>query len=216
MAILICAATEGELEPVRRFVSKQRIGNKVQFLVTGVGVVAATYSLTKFVGSHRPALILQGGVAGCFDENIALGTTVVVQNESIADLGVVQNKRFTSVFEMGLAEEDSFPWKNGKLYNVHAHTLQTGLPLADSITVNEITTNIERIRHYKNSLGAVIESMEGAALHYVALMESVPFLQIRAVSNYIGERDKSKWLLKKAIDNLNQELERLLEKFIAS
>ena len=88
MAILICAATEGELEPVRRFVSKQRIGNKVQFLVTGVGVVAATYSLTKFVGSHRPALILQGGVAGCFDENIALGTTVVVQNESIADLGV--------------------------------------------------------------------------------------------------------------------------------
>lgn len=70
--------------------------------------------------------------------------------------------------------------------------------------------------HYKNTIGAVIESMEGAALHYVALMESVPFLQIRAVSNYIGERDKSKWLLQKAIGNLNQQLERLLKKFITA
>src|SRR5687768_4084026 len=131
MAILICAATEAELEPVRRFVNQQRIGNKVQFLVTGIGVVAATYALTKFVCSQRPTLILQGGVAGCFDEKIALGTTVVVQNESIADLGVVQDKKFTSLFELGLADEDSFPWKNGKLYNVHAHTLQTGLPVAE-------------------------------------------------------------------------------------
>lgn len=216
MPILICAATEAELEPVRHFVSQQRIGNKVQFLVTGVGVVAATYALTKFVCSHRPTLMLQGGVAGCFDEKIALGTTVVVQNDSIADLGVFHNKKFASLFELGLADADTFPWKNGKLYNVQAHTLQTGLPLADSITVNEITTNHERIIHYKNSVGAVIESMEGAALHFVGLMESVPFLQIRSVSNYIGERDKSKWLLQKAIFNLSQELERLLKKFIAS
>src|SRR5688572_23951222 len=110
MAILICAATESELEPVRRFVNQQKIGNKVQFLVTGVGVVAATYSLTRFICSERPNLVLQGGVAGCFDENMALGTTVVVQNESIADLGVVQDKRFTSLFELGLANEDTFPW----------------------------------------------------------------------------------------------------------
>src|SRR5688500_13753584 len=117
MTILICAATEVELEPARRFVVQQRIGNKVQFLVTGVGVVAATYALTKYVSSQRPTLMIQGGVAVCFDENLALGTTVVVQNDSIADLGVIQNKKFTSLFDLGLADADSFPWKNGKLYN---------------------------------------------------------------------------------------------------
>jgi len=52
----------------------------------------------------------------------------------------------------------------------------------------------------------VIESMEGAAFHYVCLQEAVPFLQLRAVSNMIGERDKTKWLMKEAIDNLNKEL----------
>ena len=48
--------------------------------------------------------------------------------------------------------------------------------------------------------------MEGAALHYVARESNIPFVQIRAISNYIGERDKSKWEMKSAIDNLNQTL----------
>ncbi|ULT38317.1 hypothetical protein KRR40_24600 [Niabella defluvii] len=53
--------------------------------------------------------------------------------------------------------------------------------------------------------------MEGAALHYVALMEKIPFLQIRGISNYVGERDKRKWNFKDAIDNLNNELVRIVE-----
>ncbi len=48
--------------------------------------------------------------------------------------------------------------------------------------------------------------MEGAALHYVCLQEQIPFVQIRSVSNYVGERDKTKWKMKEAIENLNTEL----------
>ena len=54
--------------------------------------------------------------------------------------------------------------------------------------------------------------MEGAALHYVGLMEKIPFIQLRAVSNYTGERNKKKWKMKEAIVNLNNELIRLLNK----
>jgi futalosine hydrolase len=53
--------------------------------------------------------------------------------------------------------------------------------------------------------------MEGAALHYVCLMEKIPFLQIRSISNYIGERNKKNWNMKESIINLNKELIRLLE-----
>lgn len=53
--------------------------------------------------------------------------------------------------------------------------------------------------------------MEGAALHYVCLMEKVPFIQIRAVSNYIAERNKKNWNMKSSIINLNTELIRLLD-----
>ena len=48
--------------------------------------------------------------------------------------------------------------------------------------------------------------MEGAALHYACLMEGVPFLQLRSMSNYIGERNKKKWDMQVSISNLNNAL----------
>jgi futalosine hydrolase len=54
--------------------------------------------------------------------------------------------------------------------------------------------------------------MEGAALHYVARMEKIPFIQLRSMSNYIAERNKKKWNMKEAIRNLNEELVKLLMK----
>ena len=48
--------------------------------------------------------------------------------------------------------------------------------------------------------------MEGAALHYVSLMEKIPFIQIRSISNYIAERNKRNWNMKEAVENLNKEL----------
>ena len=60
------------------------------------------------------------------------------------------------------------------------------------------------------TFAADIESMEGAALHYVCLLQKVPFLQLRSISNKVGVRDKTKWKIKTAIDNLTMELNALL------
>jgi futalosine hydrolase len=54
--------------------------------------------------------------------------------------------------------------------------------------------------------------MEGAALHYVCLMEKIPFLQIRAISNMTGDRDKSRWKLKEALKSLHEELVVMIQK----
>jgi futalosine hydrolase len=62
------------------------------------------------------------------------------------------------------------------------------------------------IKFYRNVFDPAIESMEGAALHYVCLMENIPFLQIRSISNYIGERNKKKWDMMDSIVNLNKAL----------
>ena len=52
----------------------------------------------------------------------------------------------------------------------------------------------------------VTESMEGAALHYICRETNTPFIQFRAVSNYVGERGKTHWKIKEAIENLNDGL----------
>jgi futalosine hydrolase len=49
-------------------------------------------------------------------------------------------------------------------------------------------------------------------LHYVALREGIEFLQLRSFSNYIAERNKKRWEMKKSIEHLNLELLRLIEK----
>jgi len=43
------------------------------------------------------------------------------------------------------------------------------------------------------------------------LQKEIPFLQIRGISNYVGERDKSKWKMEEAIDNLCNSLEDILK-----
>ena len=79
------------------------------------------------------------------------------------------------------------------------------------ITTNEISTSRQKIKLYHDAFAPVVESLEGAALHYACLMEKIQFVQIRSVSNYIGERNKKNWKMKDSIINLNKELIRLLE-----
>lgn len=213
MKLLICAATELEIEPTIKFIEQNKeLAKKVAVLITGVGLTAATYQLTKKVLEDKPQFILQAGICGSLDEDLVLGDVVVVEKESIGDLGVIENEKFSSLFNLGFVQLNDAPWTEGKLCNDPLILRKTGLKIVDGVTINEITTNNERIKLYKDQLKANIETMEGAALHYVCLSEKLPFMQLRSVSNYVGERDKSKWMLREAIIQLNLELQRQLVK----
>ena len=83
-----------------------------------------------------------------------------------------------------------------------------------SITVNKISDSALQKQQLLSNFNADIETMEGAALHYVCLQEKIPFLQIRSISNYVGERDKSKWYMKEAIKNLNNTISKLINELI--
>jgi futalosine hydrolase len=43
--------------------------------------------------------------------------------------------------------------------------------------------------------------MEGAALHYIGLSARIPFIQIRGISNLVGERNKKHWRIAEAMDS---------------
>jgi futalosine hydrolase len=213
MQLLVCASTEFEIKPTLDFIEKEKI-HEIDTLITGVGMVSTAYSIAKTVWDKRPDFILQAGVAGCLDEKLPLTKIVIVENENIGDLGVEENGRFKTLFDLGLLDTNSFPWKNAKLSNDVEALKKAGLTIVDGVTVNEISTDQERIAYYRNHLNASVESMEGAALHYVALDQNLRFLQMRSLSNFVGERDKSKWVMGTAIANLNIELQRILLKLL--
>jgi len=205
MKIFVAAATIAEIEPLIE--SAHLPPHKL--IITGVGALAAAYSLTKLIHEEKPDLIIQAGIAGAFKENF-LGEVCIVKQDRFADVGVQENGQWHDVFDMGLTNKDEAPYSNGWLVNSHDIINKVALPLVSSITINEITTNNTRIESLKSKYRPEIESMEGAALHFVCLQEEVPFIQLRAVSNYVGERNKSKWEMPLAIKKLNIALEDLL------
>jgi futalosine hydrolase len=213
MKILLCAATEMEIAPTIHFLTTHQ-NYSIDILVTGIGLMSATYAITKAVTAHRPEFILQAGIAGSLDETLTLANVVAIKNETIGDLGVFETNNFHSLFDMNFLNRNAYPFTDAKLANNNALLKKIGLPIVNGVTVNEISTNKERINYYRNHFNAGIETMEGAAVHHIGLMERVPFLQIRSLSNFVGERDKTKWMMTTAIPNLNHELQRIISKFL--
>jgi len=175
----------------------------ISFHATGIGALAAAVELTKLALTEQPDLIVQMGIAGCYPKTAPLGKVWVIGSETIADLGVREKGLFKDLFDSGLQKDNQAPFKKRKLpnpflkvYNI-LHT-----PVANAVTINEITTSIKRINEIVVHHSPILESMEGAALHYVGGITKIPFIQIRAVSNYVGERNKAKWKLQESIEQL--------------
>ena len=216
MNCLLIASTAAEIAPFlehyRNTEKLSHIDFNLDVLVTGLGLTAAAYSLSKQLSIKKPHLVIQAGVAGCFDRTFALGKVFCIKQDVIADQGVMESSGYKSVFDLKLIAPNQFPYKNNWLVNPDKNLLRRAkLKAVNAVSVNEITTGKKKIEIYNNYFNPVIESMEGAALHYVCLMEKISFLQIRSTCNYVGERNKNKWRMSGAIVNLNNELIRLLE-----
>ena len=214
MNLLLVAATAKEIAPFLTYYRNEKLSDlnyNIDILISGIGLTATTYNLSKQIYFKRPDRIIQAGVAGCFNEKISLGSVVAIQQDTIADESVIELKKLRSLFDLKLVPQNKFPYKKGWLLNPNKNLLaQSGLKTVKAISVNQITTSKQMIRFYKKEFQPVTESMEGAALHYVCLMEKIPFLQLRSISNYIGERNKKKWDMNESITNLNRELIRII------
>ena len=216
MIVLLVVATARELSPfLQQYQNSDKFfppGITIDILVSGIGLTASTYHLQKQILLKRPDCIIQAGVAGCFDHQLPLGSVIAVKQDTIADQSVIELNKLKTLFDLELVPHNQFPFKKGWLVNPHRRLLKhSKLKTVKAVSVNQITTLKQMKEFYTNQFDPVAESMEGAALHFVCLMENIPFLQIRSISNYIGERNKKNWNMKDSIANLNKELIRILQ-----
>ena len=82
---------------------------------------------------------------------------------------------------------------------------------ACAVTVQTVSGLPEKTKQLIKGFMPQIESMEGAAFFYVCILEDLPFIELRSVSNEVGERDRSKWNITLALDSLNKANKKLLE-----
>lgn len=237
MRILIVSATPLEIKPLLSAMLPRKehtahlkyfkVGDHdTDVLITGVGMAATAFWMGKIVSSNRYDVALNLGIAGSFDNwyfdkndpGKSLGRVVNVCSDRFAEMGVEETDGFTPLWKLGLVSETDMtmvngnlriPGKNEALYSEPINNL----PDEIGITVNKITTDREQIKRIVERIAPGVESMEGAAFMYACAKEGIPCAQVRAISNYVGERDKNKWELELAIENLNEEAIRILNGF---
>lgn len=214
MKILIAAATEAEIQPFIDHVKKdwKQSGDAfihkdhlLRICVTGVGMMATSYALTKALQADKYDFALQAGIAGSFDRDIDLAQIVLVQSEQLGDLGAEDREKFIDITELGFLDPNAYPFNEGKLdCPLHDIPFAYRLLTVSGLTINTGSGHEPTIRRRNDSYGCQTESMEGAAFHYICLMEKIPFAQVRSISNYIEPRDRSKWKIKDAVVSLNK------------
>lgn len=217
MKILLIAATEAEIAPLTEYIAPFKtskdgrnytIGETdLKLLIGGVGMVATAYSLTRELAKNQYDLVLQAGVGGAFNRHIEFGEVVLVAKERYADLGAEDKEAYIDIFDMGLVNGNETPFTDTWLQMPASQWIQR-FPYrqVSGVTVNTVSGSERTITRIADAYKPDVESMEGAAMHYVCLLEGVAFVQLRAISNYIEPRDKSKWQMGKAIKSLNDVL----------
>ena len=219
--LLITSATRLEASP---FLASHSPGNTSEpgmfsfsmqgypcgFLVTGVGVPLTLTNLWKHVALKPPALLINIGIAGSYLPELQPGMVVQVEEDAYGDIGLEREDDFVTLYEAHLANPDEKPFMGGKLKNP-APAIIDGVKAVNGLTVNASSGNIQTARKRHEKFNADIETMESAAVFHFCLERSIPFLALRAVSNYAGESDKNRWKIDEAVKNLNQVLHVYLE-----
>jgi len=224
MKILIVAASYLEIKELLLFFDFKKIDEniysvkdrhkEIDILISGIGIAFTTYTLTKKIIEKKYDLVINIGIAGSFKKNINIGDVVIVKNEQFGDLGIEDKNNFQTLFEIGLISMNKKPFESCKLLykNIDIQSI-TKLQKVKAVTVNTVSGNELSIEKLNKKFNADIETMEGAAFFYVCLMENVKFVQIRAISNYVEERNKANWNIPLAISNLTATVKDLLLEF---
>ena len=215
MHILITAATAAELLPaleVREAIHSQTDNQLfIEAVETGIGSTATAYHTLKalLTASDLPYdMAINVGIAGSFSPSLPIGSVVRIGSDYFGDCGIQTASGFESLFDARLLGADTFPFTAGKL--IPAPLAQEwesalySLPIVQGVTVQHLVES--DFFSPSPPFLTEVETMEGAAFFYVCMNERIPCLALRAVSNSVGDRDKSRWNIPLALRNLSQVL----------
>lgn len=159
----------------------------VSLLHTGVGKANAAGAVaTELARSSDYAGVMSIGIAGSYDSSISLRSSVLGVKHWMLDEGTLVQKTpgWISLEEAGWAKI-SIDCDNSELHescrSLVDHT-------ADVATISTISGTTELKDLYLKRAGVKIETMESGAIALVCSMRTVPFADLRVISNFCGER----------------------------
>jgi nucleoside phosphorylase len=158
-------------------------------LACGIGPVEAAARTARALAEERRDAVLHIGLAG--GVGLDPGTLVVGTEALYADLAA-------AVPVVARAEPDARVLAAVRA----AFPRWPALPIATSAAVSGPRT--------QPADRPVVEAMEGFAVLRASTLAGVPALEVRAISNELGEPDRARWEIQRGLDALAEALPRLL------
>lgn len=210
LRVLVMTAVPAERDAV---LNALKDDPRFDVLVGGVGAVAAAVNTTKALALNDYSLVISAGIGGGFNGRAELGSIVIGTEIIAADLGAETPDGFTSLDKLGFGfnriESDA-----GLVELVTQGIRLAKLPVnaGPVLSVSTITGTEETARELASRVkGASAEAMEGFGVGFAALEQGLSVLEIRAISNVVGPRDRSAWRIKEALDALQAACKVLTE-----
>ena len=215
MNVLIVSATDFEVKPFHEKCKGVKVigkklkrcsykDHKIDFLVTGIGMVNTSFQLGKYL-SDKYDVAINAGIGGSFKKNIPIGTVVNIVEDCFSEMGAEDGDEFLTMEDIDLGDQIvriKKPFKNKVI---------KALPKHYAITVNKVHGNEQSIKQVIRKFAPEIESMEGAAFFNACNEVGLFCAQIRAVSNYVERRNKNNWNIPLAIETLNIKLQEIID-----
>lgn len=180
-----------------------------QSVQLGVGKVEAALALTRRLSAQTPDVIVNFGVAGVFPgAGLKVGDVCLVTQESFADEGLVTEDGFEDLVALKLA--DRVVWDADAVWTRRVADLLDDVPQVRGTTVSTISGTDALAKAYANRVRPAVETMEGAAVARVCEAFGVPWVQLRSISNRVGDRANGGWDIRLAKTQLHAAVRRVL------
>lgn len=199
--LLVVTAVAAERDAVTAGLAHGGAEAAADVLAGGVGPAAAAAAtataLVRAEAAGTPyVLVVSAGIAGGFAPAAPVGSLAVAEAIVAADLGAETSTGFTPVAELGFGTSEHLP--PAALSRHLADVL--GAAYGPVLTVSTVTGTAERAGALmRRHPAAVAEAMEGFGVAEAASAAGLPVLEVRAVSNAVGPRDRAAWRIGDAL-----------------
>ncbi|MCA0756220.1 futalosine hydrolase [Paenibacillus sp. N4] len=200
--ILIVTAVEAEKEAVLR--GLQDGETPVTVIAAGAGVSAAAAGTAAALAQEPEAyrLVISAGIGGGFPGRAEIGTLVLADSIEAADLGAeTPDNGFIGIDELGFGTSEAAVSETWTA-RVFEAIRTAGLPVSRGavLTVTTATGSAETTAKLVARVpGAAAEGMEGHGVATAAALFDVPVIELRAISNAVGPRDRASWRIGEAL-----------------
>ncbi|MCU0713365.1 MAG: futalosine hydrolase [Pirellula sp.] len=178
----------------------------------GFGLIASSAQTARLIALTKPERVVLVGIAGLYrgadPSDAKIGQAVLFDRVACYGVGVGGGSSFTSAHELGWrqlqSETEDYPLQEEIVLATSGVTGEAGMKQgrckllsATAASANDEEAN-EKLQRFPD---ATAEDMEGFGVAMACQLFRVPLVIARGLSNWVGDRDHSKWKVTEAMES---------------